>query len=117
MAEDALEKAAFLREKIRAIPGMFALGKDDIEGRYAAAALDETRLVFGCETMSGYDLASTLREEYQVETEMADLRNVVAVVTFANEEQEVKQLIEALQDISRRRIGGFFVKPAGKKCG
>lgn len=82
MAEDALEKAAFLRKEIRAVPGMFVLGKDDIEGRYAAAALDETRLVFGCETMSGYDLASTLREEYQVETEMADLRNVVAVVTL-----------------------------------
>ena len=48
---------------------------------------------------------------------MADLRSVVAVVTFANEEQEVKQLIEALQDISRAGIGGFFVKPAGKKCG
>ena len=115
MAEDALEKAAFLREKIRAVPGMFVLGKDDIEGRYAAAALDETRLVFGCETMSGYDLASTLREEYQVETEMADLRNVVAVVTFANEEKEVTQLIGALRDISRRRDRRFLCKTGRKE--
>ena len=57
-------------------------------------------------------------EEYQVETEMADLRNVVAVVTFANEEQEVKQLIEALQDISRRRDRRFLCKNRQeRKCG
>lgn len=114
MAEDALEKAAFLREKIRALPGMFVLGKEDTAGKYAAAALDETRLVFGCETMSGYELARTLRERYQVETEMADPRNVVAVITFANEEREIRQLLEAMKDISLRGKQQFGRKTAGQ---
>lgn len=37
--------------------------------------------------------------------ELADDRYVVAVVTYANEESDMRQLVEALKDISRKMTG------------
>ena len=37
--------------------------------------------------------------------ELADDRYVVAVVTYANEESDMRQLVEALEDISRKMTG------------
>lgn len=102
MAEKALELASFARREIRRLPHMRCLGKDQLPDGFWAAGLDETRLVFGCENMSGYELQKILRNEYRIETEMSDFKNVVAIVTFANEKEDLEKLLDALKGISKR---------------
>ena len=66
--------------------------------------LDLVRLVISASDLglSGYQLADRLYEKYKIGMELADDRYVVAVVTYANEESDMRQLVEALEDISRK---------------
>ncbi len=47
--------------------------------------------------MSGTDLKDRLFEESRISLEMADASNVVAVITFANEEKDIERLAEAVK--------------------
>ena len=68
---------------------------------------DLVRLVISASDLglSGYQLADRLYEKYRIGMELADDRYVVAVVTYANEESDMRQLVEALEDISRKMTG------------
>ncbi|MGI6012326.1 MAG: aminotransferase class I/II-fold pyridoxal phosphate-dependent enzyme [Ruminococcus sp.] len=102
MMEAALQLASWARREIKNIPHMRCLSKEEIKGNFFVSDLDETRLVFGCEKMSGYELQKMLRREYGIETELSDFKNVVAVITFANDKEDIEKLIMALKDISGR---------------
>ena len=74
--------------------------------------IDPTRLVFSARELgiSGYDLQVRLYEEYRVSTELADEENVVCVITWANSEEDITRLIDALAGISAAESG----KTAGR---
>lgn len=55
--------------------------------------------------ISGYDLQVRLYEEYRVSTELADEENVVCVITWANSEEDITRLIDALAGISAAESG------------
>lgn len=95
LAEDA-------RRKINRIPGMICYGKE-IRGE-DIFELDTTRLVISADELgiTGFELADQLYEKYKVGLELADWKNAVAVVTYANEEEELGRLTDALEDISFR---------------
>lgn len=94
MAEDA-------RKKINRIPGMVCYGKDIKNA--AVFDLDTTRLVISASELgiTGFELADRLYEEYRVGLELADEKNTVAVVTYANEPEDMDRLVSALKNISR----------------
>ncbi len=98
----ALKLAEDARGKIGQIPGLACYGKEVLGEKIHD--LDLTRLVISASDLgiSGYELADCLYEQYHVGVELADEKNVVAIVTYANEERELEQLTEALADISRR---------------
>ncbi|MFQ6804018.1 MAG: aminotransferase class I/II-fold pyridoxal phosphate-dependent enzyme [Lachnospiraceae bacterium] len=102
MMERACRMAQDVRGVICRIPGICCIG-EEILGE-SVYALDPTRLVISARQigLSGYQLADLLYEEYQVGMELADDSQVVAVVTWANTEEEIRRLTEALEDISRR---------------
>ena len=102
MMERACRMAQDVRGVICRIPGICCIG-EEILGE-SVYALDPTRLVISARQigLSGYQLADLLYEEYQVGMELADDSQVVAVVTWANTEEEIRRLAEALEDISRR---------------
>lgn len=69
--------------------------------------LDSTRLVFSAREMglTGYALKQILYEKYAVNLELADQENVLAIVTYANELQDLDRLIAACAEISRTHVG------------
>ena len=91
MMEKALSLASYARERIQKIAGM--------EGE----RLDRTRLVLSaCELgLTGYMLEKLLYEKYAVNMELADDKNVLAIVTYANEREDLDRLVAACADISQ----------------
>jgi arginine decarboxylase len=97
-AADLAEEARVLLEKI---PGISVLR--DGGGR-KMPVLDPARLVFSAREkgIGGYELQDRLYREYGVTVEMADWENVVAVVTWANEQEEIRKLTEAVKDLTQK---------------
>ena len=118
MAEKALELADTARKRIRSIPGLRCMGRE-IEGNAAIFRYDETRLIISARELgvTGFKLKSILLDEYNVEVEMADRQNIVAVVTFANTEEEIERLVFALNDIAEKHSDGKPLPETGKPPG
>lgn len=99
---EMLQKAEMLasdaRKRIEQIPGINCYGQE-IKNQ-AIFDLDTSRLVIEAEGMTGFELADLLYEEYRVGMELADVRHVVAVVTYANEQEDMDRLVEALRQIA-----------------
>lgn len=64
--------------------------------------LDKTRLVINTKKygLSGFKIESILGNQYNIQVEMADLYNIVCIITNANRGQDLKKLEYALLDIS-----------------
>ena len=91
-------------------------GKELI-GRAGIHDLDTTRLIISADDIgiTGFELKKMLFDDYDVEVELPDYRNVVAIVTYANEQDEIDKLVEALEDISRRFAPEGEPLPPGEK--
>ena len=103
MLARGLKLAQMARETIKKIPGIFCVG-EEARGE-AIYDLDLVRLVISAEDLglSGYQLADRLYEEYKIGMELSDDRYVVAVVTYANEESDMKRLAEAWKTSAEKR--------------
>ena len=104
MNDKALESAMYARSAIDKIAGINCLSKDVI-GKNEVVDIDLTRLVIAATDigLSGFELKDILINEYNVEVELADHHNILAIVTFANTKEEVAQLVEALADIAKSK--------------
>ncbi|MDE7268342.1 MAG: arginine decarboxylase, partial [Lachnospiraceae bacterium] len=95
MYQKAAELAAYARMKINAIEGFACLEmmKSD--------AADSTRLVISARELgiSGFALDEMLFSQYHVNVELSDHENVLAIVTYANEKEELDRLIYACSSI------------------
>lgn len=98
MYQKAAALAAYARAKINEIDGFECL-----EG-IQTDALDSTRLVISARKLniSGFALDEMLFTQYHVNMELSDSRNVLAIVTYANEKEELDKLINACFDISEK---------------
>lgn len=96
MYERAAELAKYARDRINSIEGFECLGKMHNE------LLDETRLVISARRIgiSGFELDKLLFEKYSVNVELSDHENVLAIVTYANEKDDLDRLINACIKIS-----------------
>ncbi|MDE6220605.1 MAG: aminotransferase class I/II-fold pyridoxal phosphate-dependent enzyme [Lachnospiraceae bacterium] len=98
MMEKALHLAAYARHRICKISGFRCM-----EGE----RLDRTRLVISAGNigLTGYALEKILFEEYAVNMELSDCENVLAIVTYANEIEDMDRLVAACAEISGRYAG------------
>jgi arginine/lysine/ornithine decarboxylase len=96
MMTRAVELAEYARKKINNIEGFRCM-----EG---SRSVDRTRLVISAKALgiTGYELDKILFEEYQVNMELSDYENVLAIVTYANEKEDMDRLIRAIVDIKNK---------------
>ena len=101
MCDEALALAEYARGEIDKIDGINCLSKA-LVGKYEIGDIDLTKLVITATDIGidGFALKKLLINDYNVEVELADHHNVLAVLTFANQKGEVTQLVEALKDIA-----------------
>lgn len=74
-----------------------------LNGKYNINSVDETRIVmnFSAYKITGFEIAKRLRENYNIDVEMADLFNVVAIATPANTAKDFIKLTNAILKICR----------------
>jgi len=92
-----LELARETRVRLRAIEGISCIGPEQV-GRPGIAGYDETRLVITVAELgyTGYEASEILRTRHDVQIELADLRNIVALVTIGDRRADLEQLVNAV---------------------
>ncbi len=103
---DCIEVAMFIRNGLKSLRHFFCVGAEDVAPRQ----LDYTKVAFGHEYLTGFQLAKILREEYGIQVEMATAKYVLAIITIFDDHETSRRLLGALRDISKRykeNIGNF----------
>lgn len=109
MMEKSIELARYARDKINEIHGLYAFGPD-LVGQPGVFGFDETKLCINVQKLgiSGYEMESILRKEYNIQVEMSDFYNILAIISLGDEEKEIKLLIDGLKDLAAKyKTRGF----------
>lgn len=85
--DDCAEKCGKLRGRLADL-GLTVLENDDV-----------TRFVISGFNMSGYEADRILSDEYSIDAEMSDLRNIVLIVTPYNTDGDFNGLLTALKNL------------------
>lgn len=102
------------RARLNAIPGVYCMGMDQV-GRPGVAGYDETRIVITVRDLgyTGYEAEHILRNRYNVQVELADLFNVVALVSIGNTQDHIDRLVLAVSELAREDRQIDIYSPTG----
>ena len=98
----ALVLARQARQRLNAIQGIRCIGHEQI-GKPGVAGYDETRLVITVKDLgyTGYEASEILRTQFDVQVELADLYNVVALVTIGDRQEGLDRLVNAVEQLAK----------------
>ncbi len=100
LLDGVLELARYGRNKINKIEGYYAFGKELITtpGVYD---FDESKLGINVKDigLTGYEVERILRTQYNIQVEIADLSNILCIISLGDQKENIDALIEALRDI------------------
>lgn len=101
MLSNVLEVSRYAREKINQIKGYYAFGPD-LVGQPGVAGFDETKLGICVKELglTGYEMREILYHQYKIQVELADLYNILCIISLGDNHQSVNTLIKALEDIA-----------------
>ncbi|WP_446897573.1 aminotransferase class I/II-fold pyridoxal phosphate-dependent enzyme [Clostridium sp. LBM24168] len=96
-----IELSDYARWEINKIPGFYCFGKEII-GNSGVFSLDPTKITITCRDLgiTGYDLDMILSNKYNIQMELSDIYNVLAVGSFGDTRKNIDTLIKALKEIS-----------------
>ncbi|MFD0587419.1 aminotransferase class I/II-fold pyridoxal phosphate-dependent enzyme [Paenibacillus sp. GCM10027627] len=103
MLQNALELARWARAEINQISGLYAFGQE-LAGKAGCYYFDDTKLgvcVSGL-GFSGYQIESILRKQYNIQVELSDMNNILAIISLGDRQQDLQALIDALKDIAAK---------------
>lgn len=103
LLDETLQNARWARAQINQIHGLYAFGNELI-GTPGCRDFDETKLGIHVRRLgiSGYKMESILRRDYNIQVEMSDLYNILAVVTIGDKRESLSALVDALRDIAEK---------------
>ncbi|MEN8904710.1 MAG: aminotransferase class I/II-fold pyridoxal phosphate-dependent enzyme [Clostridiales bacterium] len=103
MLENTLELVRYARNEINKIKGFSSFGRE-LKGLAGCYDFDETKLTVNVRGigLTGYKMESVLRKKYNIQIELADLNNIMAIFTIGDIKKNVDYLIEAFKDISSK---------------
>ncbi len=94
------------KKQIRDIPGFDVLTRESCRHK-GVHDFDETKLTIAIEAnlgLNGFDVYHMLCDEYNIQMELAEPNIVMAVITYADNEDTLAALVQALADISLRHF-------------
>lgn len=97
-----IELAQATRTRINRIDGLYCLG-DDARGRNGIFDLDPTKIAVTVKGLgyTGYEASEILRHRYNIQVELADLFNVVALFTIGTTADAADRLATAFEEMAR----------------
>lgn len=92
------------RTAINEIPGLYCFGPEVIGQRSSSFDLDPTKLSICVKELgiTGVDVEKMLRDEFNIEVELSDLYNILCIISFGDQEEEIDALLRALRTLSER---------------
>jgi arginine/lysine/ornithine decarboxylase len=105
-----IDLALWTREQIGAIKGISLLDERALGS--GCAALDPTKVTVNVQGlgMSGYEMESILRQHFKLQVELADLYNVIFLLTIADSEETVGYLVNCFKDVAKKRSSRKVVR-------
>ncbi|MBX7058311.1 MAG: aminotransferase class I/II-fold pyridoxal phosphate-dependent enzyme [Leptospirales bacterium] len=101
MLARTLELANYARNEINKIKGLYCFGRELIDNQ-SVFNFDDTKINIHVRRlgMTGFEMERRLRQEYNIQVELADLNNIMAMVTVGDDEENINRLVQALKSIS-----------------
>jgi arginine decarboxylase len=109
-----IELAQETRRRLNLIEGVYCFG-EEIQGREGVFDLDPTKMTVRVTGMgyTGYEASAILRRRYNIQVELADLFNVVALFTIGTTEEAADRLVTAFEDMAREDRPLDMYAPSG----
>jgi len=102
------------RKKLNAIPGVYCFG-EELKGRPGVFDLDPTKVTITVKDLgyTGYEASAILRRRYNVQVELADLFNVVALFTIGTSQEAADRLVQGVAELAREDRPVDIFSPSG----
>lgn len=103
MLTEVLRLSRWARSEINKIEGCYAFGKE-LMGTPGVFDFDETKLGIHVRNLglTGLEVYDILRDEYNIQTELGDLYNVLAIVSLGDTQESLSALVTAMEDIAMK---------------
>ena len=114
LLDGALALARDVRHRLNELPGVYCMGPEHV-GKPGIAGYDETRIVITVKDLgyTGYEAERILRLRYNVQVELADLFNVVALLTIGDTKESTDALVDAVAELAREERPIDIYAPTG----
>jgi len=102
------------RRRLNEIEGLYSFG-EEIQGREGVHDLDPTKVTVRVTGLgyTGYEASNILRRRYNIQVELADLFNVVALFTIGTSEDAAERFIYAFEELAREDRPLDMYAPSG----
>ena len=101
------------RTRLNAIEGVCAFGPETI-GNKGVYDFDETKLGINVNQLghTGFEVYDILRDEYNIQVELSDTYNILAIISVGDTRENIFALVEAIEDIAEK----YRRSPLTVKC-
>lgn len=98
---EVLKLSRWARNEINKIDGLYAFGRELI-GNPGVHDFDETKLGVNVRNigLTGFEVYDILRDEYNIQVELGDMYNILAIVSLGDTAESLKALVDALKDLA-----------------
>ncbi len=109
-----IEIASDARTRLNEIPRVYCFG-EELEGRPGVFDIDPTKITITVKDLgyTGYEAEEILRRRYNVQVELADLFNVVALYTIGTTTEASDLLIHGVRELAREDRPVDIFSPSG----
>ena len=109
-----IEIANEARKRLNAIPGIYCFGPELIDGK-GVYEIDATKITVTVKDLgyTGYEAEEILRRRYNVQVELADLFNCVALFTIGTTEKAAQDFVYAVSELAREDRPVDIFSPSG----
>lgn len=104
--DKSIELADYARKAINKIPGLFTLDRSYCS-KHGRFGLDESKLVINTSGLgvSGFEIIREIRKKYNIQLELAEVSEVLAVLGLGTLKEDVDDLIAAFKGLSEDFYG------------
>ena len=109
-----IELAQETRRRLNAIEGVYCFG-EELKGNPGVFDFDPTKVTITVKSLgyTGYEASEILRKRYNVQVELADLFNVVALFTIGTSQSAAERLVQGVTDLAREDRPVDIFSPSG----
>jgi arginine decarboxylase len=114
LLSQTIELAQETRKRLNQIEGIYSFG-EEIQGREGVFDLDPTKITVRVTGLgyTGYEASEILRKRYNIQVELADLFNVVALFTIGTTPDAAEKFIYAFEELAREDRPLDMYAPSG----